>query len=582
MDLDRTSSRVASSRYLPAPGFERKAFLALAALIFILKVLTIIHFRADSDETQHAHVVWGWATGQLQYRDFFDNHMPLFQMAFAPLFRLLGEHEYILIELRVAMLPLYLACLWCVFTLTERLYSCRAAPWVAICAAALSQFFYTSTEFRPDNLWALFWLLSLLVAVGGEFTVRRALAFGLMVGLTFAVSLKTVVLVLALATAALLAGALAWAHGWRPSLLRGAARLAAILAGALIAPGLTLLYFAWRGAFWIMVYCVINHNVVPGLKRWGHFSLHQWYFPISLVFLAAYGWLIFRQTPDRRLAIHRTIVLLTPWCFLFFLLSYWPDITREDDLPYTPLVPLSLLPLLTLSGAVLSNEHWKRNFLTYGPPAICFIELICAWNANTLRTDRLKVTTRSIHDVLLLTHPNEYVMDAKGDYIFRRRPIYWVIETITRARIHLGLIQDRLPEALARTGTQVCYLYAAHILPATSAFILANYMPFDRAALDLGVAGKELGPPSADGTYSFDVAIPVTYAIVSESGTTSGTLDGAPYQGPVPLQPGRHTFRRTAGTGRAAIFLGRARAAGFEPLFDASEKFIAQEHHRNK
>src|SRR5579862_7670538 len=101
--------------HLPARGFERKAFLVLAVLVLVLKVLAIYNFRADSDETQHAHVVWGWVTGQLQYRDVFDNHMPLFQMACAPYMALLGQRADILIPLRWAMAPLYLVCIWAVY-----------------------------------------------------------------------------------------------------------------------------------------------------------------------------------------------------------------------------------------------------------------------------------------------------------------------------------------------------------------------------------------------------------------------------------------------------------------------------------
>jgi hypothetical protein len=583
MSPDRTSRQGDGwlNRHLPPRGFERGAFLALAALVLGLKVMAILHYRADSDETQHAHVVWELSQGRLQYRDFFDNHMPLFQMACAPFFRLLGEHSYILIELRIAMLPLFFLCLWCVFKLAEVLFSRRIAPWAALAAAALPQFFYTSTEFRPDNLWAAFWLLGLLVAVSGEFTLRRAFSYGLMLGLTFAVSLKTVVLLIALGTATILALGLAWLRGERPAIARMAGRLGTILGGAVIGPAATVGYFAWRGAFWIMYYCVVSHNVVPGLKRWGHFSLHEWDFPVSVPVLGAYAWLIFRQTPDKRLAIRRSIILLTPWFFLFFLLSYWPDITREDDLPYTPLVPLSFMPLI-LAAAAIRDAPWQRHLRTYGPAAVCFAELLFVWNLNPLRTDRLKNTTRSIRDVLLLTHPGEYVMDSKGNYIFRPRPWYWVVETLTRARIRLGLIKDDLPERLASTGTRVCYLNAAHILPETSLFIVSNYISFDPDAIDLGVAGKELPAPAADGTYPFDVAIPATYAIVSESGVTAGTLDGAPYTGPAALAAGHHLFRRTAGTLRAALFLDRALAAGFHPLFDASEKFIAQERGRDK
>jgi len=73
-----------TQRYLPPAGFERYAFLLLAASVVVLRILAIFNLHVDSDESQHAHVIWGWTTGRLQYRDLFDNHMPLFQMAYAP------------------------------------------------------------------------------------------------------------------------------------------------------------------------------------------------------------------------------------------------------------------------------------------------------------------------------------------------------------------------------------------------------------------------------------------------------------------------------------------------------------------
>ena len=36
-------------------------------------------------------------------------------------------------------------------------------------------------------------------------------------------------------------------------------------------------------------------------------------------------------------------------------------------------------------------------------------------------------------EVLRLTEPSDYVLDMKGESIFRRRPIYYVLEAITRA-----------------------------------------------------------------------------------------------------------------------------------------------------
>lgn len=561
-------------RYLPPKGIERKWWLFLAALLVVMKVLAIYHYRADSDETQHAHVVWSWTQGELQYRDVFDNHMPLFQMLCAPVMAMLGERADIIVALRWVMLPLFFASACCVYMLAETLFSRRIAPWVALGAAGLPKFLYTSTEFRPDQLWAFLWLAGLAVAVRGEFTVKRAALFGLLLGLCGAVSVKSTVLLGGLGVATVIAIGIAMIHGERPAFIPMLGKLLVIGMVAVIPPLLTILYFARRGAFWNMYYCVFAHNVVPGLKRWGHISTYQWYFPVALPLAAICAYLISRQATDPRLAIRRTIILLTPWLYLALLMSYMPDITREDDLPYVPLTLLAGIPPVLWMQSKVRWPWVRARFFTWGLPALMFVELVCVWRTNPLRTDRMKVTIRSIRDVLLLTTPDDYVMDADGNYVFRKRPYYWAFETVTKTRMRMGLIKQSLPEALEKTETKVCYMECAHVLPAVTRFIVSNYLPFDPSAGDMGVAGKSLGAAGADGSYTFDVQIPGSYAVVSEQGKTDGVLDGKPYSGAVRLDAGRHTFRRTAGGGRAAIMLDRAVADGFRPLFDASEKLL--------
>jgi hypothetical protein len=558
-------------RVLPARGFERAAILILAALTIGLKIVAIYHLRSDSDETQHAHVVWGWVTGQLQYRDYFDNHMPLFQMLCAPLMALIGPRADIMIWLRWAMLPLYLISLACIFRLTAILYSYRAAPWTTLCAAAAWKFFLTSTEFRTDDLWTAFWFAALVVGITGQFTVRRAFMTGLLIGLSGAVSIKTVPLAVALGTAAALAFLFAWCRGERWPVAGAFFRFAAGAVAAAIAPGAMALYFAAHGAFGKMYYCVISHNLVPGLKRWGNFSLHQWYFPLSVLVFGAYGWFIFSQTPDRRLAIRRAIIHLVPWLYLFLLFSYWPDITREDDLPYVPLIPLSLIPLLIAAGARVRDERWGARFRAYALPAVVLCELIGSFKAQNLREDRLRVTTHNIADVLALTGPNDYAMDDKGDYVFRRRPYYWVLEPITKARFRMGLIKDSIPDHLVATGTKICSIELGRPGSLAAVFIAGNYLPFDPETRDMGVLGKIIGSGTGGGAFAFDVAIPQTYAIVTETGTLVGNLDGKPYAGPLWIAAGKHVFQRTSGGGRVAIFLNAALLKGFSPLYDVAE-----------
>src|SRR5262249_26715629 len=58
--------------------------LALVAAATLLRLGAIFRYRFDSDEPQHLHVVWAWTQGLAQYRDVFDNHMPLFHLLNVP------------------------------------------------------------------------------------------------------------------------------------------------------------------------------------------------------------------------------------------------------------------------------------------------------------------------------------------------------------------------------------------------------------------------------------------------------------------------------------------------------------------
>ena len=143
---------------------------AFFTLGLVLRLYYIWHYRIDSDETQHMHVVWGWTHGLLPYRDVVDNHAPLFQALFAPLFHVLGVRADILLPMRAGELPIYALTVFCVWKIVSRLWAPRPALWTAVLTAFLPPlglygdgWFLSSIEFRPDQLWALVWVLVLLV-----------------------------------------------------------------------------------------------------------------------------------------------------------------------------------------------------------------------------------------------------------------------------------------------------------------------------------------------------------------------------------------------------------------------------------
>ncbi|HWX18259.1 MAG TPA: hypothetical protein VNY07_16905, partial [Chthoniobacterales bacterium] len=65
------------ANYLDMSRAEFIAAAGLFALMIAFRLVNMVRYRFDSDESQHMHVIWAWARGFVQYRDVFDNHMPL-------------------------------------------------------------------------------------------------------------------------------------------------------------------------------------------------------------------------------------------------------------------------------------------------------------------------------------------------------------------------------------------------------------------------------------------------------------------------------------------------------------------------
>jgi hypothetical protein len=161
--------------------FTSAASLLIA--LILLRAITITHYKFGTDEPQHLHVIWGWARGFVQYRDLADNHMPLFQILWAPIYKLIGDRGTILYWMRIMLQPLYILAFWCTYRIGSLLFSRRVGVWAAILVGLSIDYIFCSVEFRTDNLWAPLWLLCMSVLLNGVLTVRRALIAGFLMGL---------------------------------------------------------------------------------------------------------------------------------------------------------------------------------------------------------------------------------------------------------------------------------------------------------------------------------------------------------------------------------------------------------------
>ena len=539
---------------------------ALVLLILALRIGYSLTMRFDSDEPQHLHVLWAWANGMLPYKDVFDNHSPLFQWLYAPLFRLIGERADIVIPMRWAVIPIYYLSLYYVFRAGRTVLSQSSALWAAVFGCLLPPFFLKSVEFRPDDLWAALWFCFLAVLVEGRASPLRAFVAGTLMGLAFAVSMKSTLFLLAagLAIATLLA--LKCVHRSEridKSLLLKMGAAAGI--GMISVPALVVSYFYARGALPNLWYCVIEHNIVPGMKRWGHPHFMDPWILVLFGFLLIGAVAIYRQDVPGGVRDRRVILFLAPCFYLFVLYGFWPDITREDDLPLYPLLPLAGFILL-LSPASVSLQVLHKRVIVILPWLVvaCQFGWLLTIKRPWQRENRRQMAT--IAKILKLTKPGSFVMDAKSGAIFRPRPFYYVLETVTRARIRNNLIVDNIPERLIETQTTVATLYGLLNGSRSRAFVTDNYLPLAGSA-EIRVAGKLLssGATAAGEAIQFEVVIPTRYTIMDQHDRAPGLLDGMPLDQARDLAAGEHWFSPYSVSSRLALVWASAVEAGYLP-----------------
>ena len=514
---------------------DRVTFTAVLAVATLLRIIAAQRYRIDSDEPQHLHVVWGWTHGLLQYRDVFDNHMPLFHLATAPFLRLFGERPESLIGMRYAMLPISAVTLWLTYRIAATCYSRIAGLWVVAVTASVPTFFLTSVEFRPDTLWAALWLAAILALIERHDVRRRAVVAGLLVGMAFATSMKTSLLAAALVVGALAAAAASTSPGRTRTLI---ARFAAPFAiSALIAPVIIALFFASHGAFRDFLYGTMGHNLI---WRWRVNRVIAYPFLLALIVIGIRE--LRRSSGDSGLVSRRIFVFASAHVYAATLFCLWPLVEREHWLPYVPLAAVGLVPVL--------NSPARRTALIATQLALVVV-LGSLWKDNTSAPLHL------IDDTLRLTSSSDTVVDLKGEMVFRPRAFHYVLEPITRQRISRGELRDSLPEDVIARRAVVAVGDDTAFPARGRRFLRENFI----SAGALRVAGCAL--PEEGGIFMIRIA--ERYAIAG--GVTTGlSIDGVPYGGPRFLVAGRHTFTPRRRARGLVMIWARAVELGFEPL----------------
>ncbi|HEX2061641.1 MAG TPA: glycosyltransferase family 39 protein [Thermoanaerobaculia bacterium] len=438
--------------------------------------------RIDSDEPQHLHVAWSAAHGFVQYRDVFDNHLPLLHTLFAPVMRVMPESSDVFLWMRLAIAPFAVASAWLLYEYARPLYGERIAATAALAFSVMPPWLAKSAEFRNDTLWIFFWLAALVLI-----TRNRPLLAGIALGLSLLASIKAVPVVLA--------HLLAFATERRRVDLKPAIGMAIPIA-------ITAVWMLAHNALDEMIYATLLFNAaapVHEARRIGGV--------VAFMFLAPSIVWVGRQ------AMHLTLFAI--W-YVVLLLCFWPILTPRDFLP--------LAPLLALAVAA----RWPA----WRPSALVAVAIVASIIDARIWRGYDRVRERFVDEVVRITRRGDFVFDLKGDAIFRRRAIYPIYEDVGRALTAEGKLPDRGPEDIVARGCCAAIRDSDHIPPRSRAFLNRHFIGDGL----LRVCGTRVEGDT------FEIAVPQTYAVVSEQPVV---LDGTPYTRPRFLSAGRHTLRRS-------------------------------------
>ena len=405
-------------------------------------------------------------------------------------------------------------------------------------------------------------------------SIRRALVAGLLIGFCLAVSMKATVSLLSL----LISAPLAVALGGRQKPLEWWLQLfwcaAALLFLAALIPGSIMIFFALKGLWSDFRYHVFDYNFL-GAVLWKQ-ELSYKNSPASAAIILAILLLVViysarriaRRTDDPQLAIRRAFIFLI--CFSYPITErIWLSASRTYG-AIDPLVFILFIPaMLALSDwLALHSRHLFRILrFTPLPGFIALAELSILPMAWPRDRDHSSMEADLVRQVLRLTDRNDYVLDCKGETVFRRRCSHPVLEWITRKRIERGLMMDDAPWRCVERRTCVAATISMHrFSDNTRQFLERNYLPVTKT---LRVAGEALSPSKADShRFDFEVVIPATYEIISPDRNVSGTLDGMAYFGKRFLAPGPHTFQSVSTSRKLVLLWAQAADRHFTPFGD--------------
>jgi hypothetical protein len=340
--------------------------------------------------------------------------------------------------------------------------------------------------------------------------------------------------------------------------------VAAFLATALLIPAIIVGVFALRGVWQQFRYWVVDNNILPGLLN--HPAWWALIFPIAFPPVICAAWIIVRKAPDPPAAFRRGFVFLICGFYILALWSFWALVTRQDYLPYHPLAFVFYSAAALLVSNYFVRQRWPLGALFKHVPLPAFIaagEIVAIIILHPFWIDGGKNETNLLRATLTLTSPGDYVLDEKGETVFRQRCFGPIWEPFVMERIRRGLMIDNAAKNCIEKRACVA-TKRKDMSSAATRFVEQNFLPVGNG---LWVAGGSLKRSQEDPKrFDFNVVIPAQYEITAREGAVTGLLDGTPYTGARFLAPGKHSFVQTSSESTLAFLWAQAVDRHFVPV----------------
>jgi hypothetical protein len=533
---------LAKPRSRPASTFIP---LAVIGLLLAVRCVAVFQLQADSDETQHLHMVYGWLNGELPYRDRFDNHTPLLYLIFLPLAALAGETPQIVLLARIAEFPISLGMLILIYLIGRRFADREVALWTLATTLAWGDWSLKSVEFRPDVLWSCCWFLAIwiLVRKPGQLSIRRFLLAGVILGMALCVSIKTTFLVPALI--------LGWTGAWLLCADLRRALPVKLAAGCVLAAGAGFLIVPTALFGWLISKGTSIETLKFCLFQANRADFETGKILMSLALGAIVLWLGWRMR-CRSIPGIAVAIFLSAAIYTVALIGFSPELRKQTLLP---VYPVFILFAWQYGADFLRRRRPKA--VALAGLAVCSAAVIHLVIEGRLWEDGLRDQRELLKDTLKLTRRGDFLMDRKGETIFRRRPVYLVYQHATVRAIEEGRLSDPDPAMLTRTGTAVTIGESMGLTDQMRKFIRKNYVPAGDGRLC--VAGRSLLFYQEGGRLAARAPVMISgdYVVLRGNKVVQQTRV---------QQPGWHDVDLGGESGPATLFWKPAWDAGFRPI----------------